>query len=74
MFFSCAERLSETKRGPVFDPSLIRQMIKVANSYNNSRGVSFEQFVAALSDRAGSWRDPAVGGEKSMARRNSLEL
>jgi hypothetical protein len=36
-------RLNETKRGPVFEPNLIRQMIKVANSFNNSKGVSFEQ-------------------------------
>lgn len=58
-------RLTETKRGPVFDPHLVRQMIKVANSFNNSRGVSFEQFVEILA--------PAKG-EKQIQRRNSLEL
>lgn len=58
-------RLNETKRGPVFDPHLIRQMIKVANSFNNSRGVSFENFVEILAP---------VAGEKNIPRRNSLEL
>jgi len=56
-------RLAETKRGPQFEPALIRQMIKVANSYNNSRGVSFEQFVEVLQGR-----------EKTSAQRNALEL
>lgn len=46
------QRLHETKRGPVFDPSLIKQMIRVANlGYSNSKGVSFEQFVEVLSKK-----------------------
>jgi ankyrin repeat protein len=58
-------RLNETKRGPVFEPRLIRQMIKVANSFNNSKGVSFEQFVEILAP---------MKGQKNVQRRNSLEL
>ena len=45
-------KLTQTHRGPSFDPKLIHDMIKVANSYNHAKGVSFEQFVDILSDAA----------------------
>lgn len=41
-------RLALSSRGPTFDPSLIKQMIKTANSYHHSKGVSFEQFLEIL--------------------------
>lgn len=58
------QRLNETKRGPVFEPALIRQMIKVANRFNSSKGVSFEEFVTILAPTEG----------QRAQRRNSLEL
>lgn len=59
------EKLSQTTRGASFDPSLIRQMIKVANSYNNAKGVSFEQFLEILQP---------LPGQPRLMRKHSFDI